>query len=61
MPYPPQFAPPPLTAYTREYIGTGFHVANIILCVITGGCWLPFYGLIYYQKSRPKTVTTFGR
>ncbi|MET8082855.1 hypothetical protein [Micromonospora sp. NPDC005237] len=61
-PYPPQFAAPmPPPVYTRDYIGTGFHVAHITLSVLTGGCWLPVYGLLYYKKSRPKTVTTYGR
>lgn len=61
-PYPPQFAAPlPPPVYTREYIGTGFHILHISLSVITGGCWLPVYGLLYYMKSRPKTVTTYGR
>jgi hypothetical protein len=58
MPYPPQ---PPQPMYTRDVIGPGFHILNIALSFATCGVWLPGYLIWWYVKSRPRSVTTYGR
>jgi hypothetical protein len=57
--YPQPPYPPPM--YTRDVIGPGFHILNIALTLFTCGLWLPGYLILWYLKSRPRSVTTYGR